>query len=110
MISISRVTFTQPASATCLPMSLLRSELQSCVRYMRCPRVPRHSERSEESRKRLATIGFGERRLPACRGRQLADHWKERCKTLRHGTFKGFSASCQKEQASSLCSPETCAI
>jgi hypothetical protein len=30
------VTFTHPASVTCLPISLLRSELQSCMRNMRC--------------------------------------------------------------------------
>src|SRR5438132_13481667 len=47
------MTFTQPASVTCLPISLLQSELQLLVRYMGRPRVPRHSGRSEQSRKRL---------------------------------------------------------
>src|SRR5215469_2717475 len=60
----SRVTFTQPASVTCLPISALRSELQSCVRNIGCAqKVPRHSERSERSRKRLAS---GKRTRPAC--------------------------------------------
>jgi hypothetical protein len=64
------------------------------------PKVPRHSERSEESRKRLRS---GERRLLACRGRQLADHMKTRISGVE---FPGaFRQSCRKEQAGSLCSP-----
>jgi hypothetical protein len=42
------------------------------------PKVPRHSERSEESRKRLATIGFGERRLAACAPPELRDLAQDR--------------------------------
>ena len=48
----------------------------------------------------------GERRLPACSRRQLADDIFERAVLLPR---KSFSASCRKEQAGSLCSPEFCA-
>src|SRR5438132_5841421 len=80
----SRVTFTQPASMTSLPMSPLRSELQSCVRYMRCPKVASHSERSEESRKRLRVATT---RSPTRKTRALP--WPR-------ASYAGVSRSCHR--------------
>src|SRR5436309_8709294 len=42
---------------TCLPISVLRNELQSCVRYIDLREVVCHSGRSEKSRKRLGRDG-----------------------------------------------------
>jgi hypothetical protein len=72
-----------------LPISVLRSELQSWVRYMMRGKLARHSGRSEESGKRMIFSPSGERTPPTCSGRQLAGHNKD------------FLASCQKEQAGS---------
>ena len=48
----------------------------------------------------------GERRLPACSVRQLAEHAQHR-KDAKHPSI--FAASCRELQASSLCSPDTSA-
>src|SRR5439155_20405368 len=68
----SRETCTQPASVTCLPISVLRNELQSCVPYIDLREVVCHSGRSEKSRKRLGRDGSPSR--PTCCRREFDGH------------------------------------
>src|SRR5438067_4850080 len=56
-----------PTGQRDLPANVALAKRIAIVRAIHAiPKSTRHSERSEESRKRLATIGFGERRLAAC--------------------------------------------